>query len=182
MNWDQLEGKWKQYKGEVREKWGKLTDDDLHIIAGRREQLIGRLRERYGIAKDVAAREEIVASVPYCNEKVLGFRFQGVIDGRAKLSVEMKTVQDEAIFVVASHGTAETYARGVRGPVVAMGQSWRWGRGGARSLRRRWFATTAGSSTWWKPRRGRRCTASWNTWKGDAGVRSVGPSAVWPFR
>ena len=45
MNWDQLEGKWKQYKGEVREKWGKLTDDDLHIIAGRREQLIGRLQD-----------------------------------------------------------------------------------------------------------------------------------------
>ena len=57
MNWDQLEGKWKQYKGEVREKWGKLTDDDLHVIAGRREQLIGRLQERYGIAKEVAARE-----------------------------------------------------------------------------------------------------------------------------
>src|ERR1700751_3334920 len=57
MNWDQLEGKWKQYRGEVREKWGKLTDDDLHVIAGRREQLIGRLQERYGIAKEVAARE-----------------------------------------------------------------------------------------------------------------------------
>ena len=57
MNWDQLQGKWKQYKGEVREKWGKLTDDDLHIIAGQREQLIGRLQERYGIAKEVAARE-----------------------------------------------------------------------------------------------------------------------------
>jgi uncharacterized protein YjbJ (UPF0337 family) len=57
MNWDQLEGKWKQYKGEVREKWGRLTDDDLHIIAGKREQLIGRLQERYGIAKEVAARE-----------------------------------------------------------------------------------------------------------------------------
>jgi len=48
MNWDQLQGKWKQYRGQVREKWGKLTDDDLHIIAGRREQLIGRLQERYG--------------------------------------------------------------------------------------------------------------------------------------
>ena len=57
MNWDQLEGKWKQYKGQAREKWGKLTDDDLHIIGGRREQLIGRLQERYGIAKEVAARE-----------------------------------------------------------------------------------------------------------------------------
>lgn len=57
MNWDQLEGKWKQYMGEIREKWGKLTDDDLHVIAGRREQLIGRLQERYGIAKEVAAHQ-----------------------------------------------------------------------------------------------------------------------------
>ena len=57
MNWDQLEGKWKQYKGEVREKWGKLTDDDLHVIAGKRDQLIGRLQERYGIEKEVAARQ-----------------------------------------------------------------------------------------------------------------------------
>jgi|HubBroStandDraft_4_1064222.scaffolds.fasta_scaffold201902_3 uncharacterized protein YjbJ (UPF0337 family) len=57
MNWDQLEGKWKQYMGEIREKWGKLTDDDLHVIAGRREQLIGRLQERYGIAKEVAAQQ-----------------------------------------------------------------------------------------------------------------------------
>jgi uncharacterized protein YjbJ (UPF0337 family) len=70
MNWDQLEGKWKQYKGEVREKWGKLTDDDLHVIAGRREQLIGRLQERYGIAKEVAAREadEFVRALTQENE------------------------------------------------------------------------------------------------------------------
>jgi uncharacterized protein YjbJ (UPF0337 family) len=57
MNWDQLEGKWKQYKGDIREKWGKLTDDDIHVIAGKREQLIGRLQERYGIAKEVAAKQ-----------------------------------------------------------------------------------------------------------------------------
>src|ERR1700719_125443 len=70
MNWDQLEGKWKQYKGEVREKWGKLTDDDLHVIAGRREQLIGRLQERYGIAKEVAALEadEFVRALTQENE------------------------------------------------------------------------------------------------------------------
>ncbi len=70
MNWDQLEGKWKQYKGEVREKWGRLTDDDLHVIAGRREQLIGRLQERYGIAKEVAAREadEFVRALTQENE------------------------------------------------------------------------------------------------------------------
>lgn len=57
MNSDQLEGKWKQVKGEVREKWGQLTDDDIHVIAGRRDQLIGRIQERYGIAKEEAERE-----------------------------------------------------------------------------------------------------------------------------
>ncbi len=57
MNSDQLEGKWKQVKGEVREKWGQLTDDDIHVIAGRREQLIGRIQERYGIAKEAATNE-----------------------------------------------------------------------------------------------------------------------------
>jgi uncharacterized protein YjbJ (UPF0337 family) len=57
MNWDELEGKWKQYRGQLREKWGKLTDDDLHVIAGKREQLIGRLQERYGLAKEVAAKQ-----------------------------------------------------------------------------------------------------------------------------
>lgn len=57
MNSDQLEGKWKQVKGEVREKWGQLTDDDIHVIAGRRNQLIGRIQERYGIAKETATRE-----------------------------------------------------------------------------------------------------------------------------
>ena len=57
MNSDQLEGKWKQVKGEVREKWGKLTDDDIHVVAGRREQLIGKIQERYGIAKARAAEE-----------------------------------------------------------------------------------------------------------------------------
>lgn len=57
MNWDQVEGKWKQYKGQVKEKWGKLTDDDLDVIDGRRQQLVGRIQERYGIAKDVAEKQ-----------------------------------------------------------------------------------------------------------------------------
>jgi uncharacterized protein YjbJ (UPF0337 family) len=57
MNSDQMEGKWKQIKGEVREKWGKLTDDDIHVVAGRREQLIGKVQERYGIAKEEATRQ-----------------------------------------------------------------------------------------------------------------------------
>jgi uncharacterized protein YjbJ (UPF0337 family) len=57
MNWDQVEGKWKQYAGNVREKWGKLTNDDLTVIGGKREQLVGRIQERYGIAKDEAERQ-----------------------------------------------------------------------------------------------------------------------------
>jgi uncharacterized protein YjbJ (UPF0337 family) len=57
MNWDQVEGKWKQYSGKVKEKWGKLTDDDLTVIHGRRDQLIGKVQERYGIAKQEAEKQ-----------------------------------------------------------------------------------------------------------------------------
>lgn len=57
MNWDQVQGKWKQVKGSVKTRWGKLTDDDLDVIAGQRDQLIGRIQERYGIAKDDAQRQ-----------------------------------------------------------------------------------------------------------------------------
>jgi len=57
MNWDQVEGKWKQYKGQAKEKWGKLTDDDLDVIDGRRQQLVGKLQERYGTAKEVAEKQ-----------------------------------------------------------------------------------------------------------------------------
>jgi uncharacterized protein YjbJ (UPF0337 family) len=57
MNWDQIEGKWKQYSGKVKEKWGKLTDDDLTTIKGRRDQLVGVVQERYGIAKDQAEKQ-----------------------------------------------------------------------------------------------------------------------------
>lgn len=57
MNWDSIEGNWKQYAGAVKERWGKLTDDDLATIAGKREQLEGKLQERYGYAKEKAHRE-----------------------------------------------------------------------------------------------------------------------------
>ena len=52
MDWNRLEGNWKQFSGSVREKWGKLTDNDLTAINGRRDQLEGKIQERYGIAKD----------------------------------------------------------------------------------------------------------------------------------
>jgi uncharacterized protein YjbJ (UPF0337 family) len=52
MDWNRVEGNWKQFKGAAKEKWGKLTDDDLNVIEGRREQLEGKLQQRYGFAKD----------------------------------------------------------------------------------------------------------------------------------
>ena len=57
MNWDRIEGNWKQLKGQAREHWGKLTDDDVDVAAGNREQLVGKVQERYGIAKDEAERQ-----------------------------------------------------------------------------------------------------------------------------
>ena len=57
MNWDQIEVNWTQFKGKVRNNWVKLTDEDVTRIAGRREELIGRLRARYGFAKAEAERE-----------------------------------------------------------------------------------------------------------------------------
>jgi uncharacterized protein YjbJ (UPF0337 family) len=52
MDWNRVEGNWKQVKGKVKEKWGALTDDDLNVINGRRDQLEGKIQERYGLAKD----------------------------------------------------------------------------------------------------------------------------------
>ena len=57
MNWDQIEGKWKQSAGKVKEKWGKLTDDDLTVIAGKKDQLVGKIQERYGIAREAAEKQ-----------------------------------------------------------------------------------------------------------------------------
>ena len=56
MNWDRISGNWKQYKGKIREKWGFLTDDDLDKIAGRRDVLVGRIQEHYGMTKDRVER------------------------------------------------------------------------------------------------------------------------------
>jgi len=57
MNTDQMEGKWKQMKGSLKTRWGKLTDDDLTVIEGQKDQLVGRIQERYGIARDEAQRQ-----------------------------------------------------------------------------------------------------------------------------
>ena len=57
MNKDEVSGNWKQFKGKVKEQWGKLTDDDMTVIEGKRDQLVGKVQERYGYAKDQAERE-----------------------------------------------------------------------------------------------------------------------------
>ena len=57
MNWDQIQGDWKQFTGKVKQKWGKFTDDELTMIAGQREQMVGILQERYGYAKERAEKE-----------------------------------------------------------------------------------------------------------------------------
>jgi uncharacterized protein YjbJ (UPF0337 family) len=57
MNWDRIEGNWKQLRGKVQQQWGKLTDDDLTTIEGRRVELVGKIQERYGIAKDEAEKQ-----------------------------------------------------------------------------------------------------------------------------
>ncbi|HVZ45707.1 MAG TPA: CsbD family protein [Ramlibacter sp.] len=57
MNWDRIKGNWKQVTGHARQQWGKLTDNDLELIAGHREQLSGKIQERYGIAKEEAEHQ-----------------------------------------------------------------------------------------------------------------------------
>jgi uncharacterized protein YjbJ (UPF0337 family) len=57
MNWDRIEGNWKQFAGQARQKWGKLTDDDFEKAAGRKDELVGMIQERYGIARDEASKQ-----------------------------------------------------------------------------------------------------------------------------
>jgi uncharacterized protein YjbJ (UPF0337 family) len=57
MNKDEASGNWKQFKGKMKDKWGKLTDDDMQVIEGKRDQLVGKIQERYGSTKDEAERE-----------------------------------------------------------------------------------------------------------------------------
>jgi len=57
MDWNRVEGNWKQLRGRAKQQWGKLTDDDLAMVAGRREELAGKVQERYGIARDAARKQ-----------------------------------------------------------------------------------------------------------------------------
>ena len=66
MDWNRVEGNWKQVKGKVKEQWGKLTDDDLTVIGGQKDQLLGKLQQRYGYDKDRAEKEvnEFLKGIP----------------------------------------------------------------------------------------------------------------------
>ena len=57
MNWDRIEGNWKQFKGQIKEQWGRFTDDELDVVAGKRDQFLGKLQDKYGITKDEAQRQ-----------------------------------------------------------------------------------------------------------------------------
>ena len=57
MNWDRIEGNWKQFKGTAKQQWGKITDDQLDVIAGKRDLLAGKIQESYGVSKDEAEKQ-----------------------------------------------------------------------------------------------------------------------------
>ena len=57
MNWDVIKGNWKQIRGEAKKQWGKLSDDDLQVVAGQRDKLVGKIQEAYGKSRDEADRE-----------------------------------------------------------------------------------------------------------------------------
>ena len=59
MNWDRIEGNWKQFKGSAKAKWGKLTDDHLDVLAGQRTQMAGKIQELYGISKGDAEKQMV---------------------------------------------------------------------------------------------------------------------------
>lgn len=65
MNWDQVQGNWRQYKGRLQQQWGKLTDDDLDAIEGKRTELVGKIQAHYGYARE-RAEEEVEAFCTAC--------------------------------------------------------------------------------------------------------------------
>lgn len=79
MNWDQIAGQWKQMKGVIREKYGKLTDDDLNQIAGKRDQFVGKLQERYGISREEAQKraDEWLAALTVTDQPHVGSNVGG---------------------------------------------------------------------------------------------------------
>jgi uncharacterized protein YjbJ (UPF0337 family) len=69
MNLDELTGKWNQLKGSVKERWGKLTEDDLTTIDGKKDRLVGKIQERYGLTKDKAEQQIAEWRIPPSHEQ-----------------------------------------------------------------------------------------------------------------
>ena len=84
MNHDRIEGRWRQIKGKVKEQWGKLTDDDLDVIAGRREQLLGRIQQRHGVAREEADRQVRAFEETHPDHRLDDGREHGPASGREK--------------------------------------------------------------------------------------------------
>ena len=57
MNWDQVKGNWKEFKGQVKQQWGKLTDDDLDVVEGKRDELVGKVQHAYGVSREEADKQ-----------------------------------------------------------------------------------------------------------------------------
>jgi uncharacterized protein YjbJ (UPF0337 family) len=82
MNSDQFEGKWKQLKGSVKQRWGKLTDDDITTLSGKKDEFVGRLQERYGITREQAEREADEWASAARGETVPSYTATGTAAGR----------------------------------------------------------------------------------------------------
>ena len=97
MDWNRIEGDWKRLKGNAKEQWGRLTDDDLAAINGRREQLEGKLQERYGYARDRIKRE--------IDDWALGVSTSArKIANNADLSDEVDAIRDDVQKLAATIG------------------------------------------------------------------------------
>ena len=83
MNWDQIEGKWKQLTGSAQERWGKLTNDDVQTLTGQKDHLVGKIQERYGIARAEAEKQaDAWSQAQKVNEGRRGRRLAGPKKGK----------------------------------------------------------------------------------------------------
>jgi len=121
IDWDRLEGDWKQLKGRAKERWGKLTDDDLMAISGRRAQLEGKIQERYGYAKS-QARKEIEdwyrSTEPYLADEIDNIRTE--IQSLASSVGRLANKQIDRAQVRATEAARDVEAAITRNPVTAI--------------------------------------------------------------
>lgn len=95
MNWDRIEGNWKQLRGKVQQQWGKLTDDDLTTIEGRRVELVGKIQERYGIARDEAEKQVDSWISGICRQVSVSRASSRLEEVEARLSLAISPTHEE---------------------------------------------------------------------------------------